>query len=251
MKRVLMMMCAMGFSVCAEPKPKAEAHLRITDDLPKLRVHPSDGYSGVFSVTNTGEVAFIVITDSEWADATRFYQEGDEEKQRYEDEYGRGKQRREEERAWARRLYEGVVQKYPASTKVLQPGESISFEYKDFTFLLPYGVPGGVYKAEMYLGNDAWAQIYITPTLYTLGAVSWNKDKTPGDFFYSKEGTNQYLYVKTDGKFKRVGEMKLGSRPEKEKDEEAVTFESPDGVKKKLTREQARQIIREREQQNQ
>ena len=145
-------------------------------------------------------------------------------------------------------MYEGVVEKYPDSVKVLQPGESVSFEYKDIRFIVPLGVHlAGIYKAEMYLGNDTWIPVHITPTLYTLYTVANN----PKDFFYSKEGTNQYLYIKTDGKFKRVGEMKLGSRPEKEKDEEAVTFESPDGVKKKLTRDQARQIIREREQQNQ
>ncbi|MCL2876882.1 MAG: hypothetical protein FWF12_11515, partial [Betaproteobacteria bacterium] len=73
-----------------------------------------------------------------------------------------------------------------------------------------------------------------------------------GDFYYSQMGTNQYLYVKTDdGKFKQASEMKLGSRPEKEKGDDTVTFVSPDDETKKLTRDQARQIVHEREQQNQ
>ena len=44
--------------------------------------------------------------------------------------------------------------------------------------------------------------------------------------------------------------MVVDSTPKKEKGEDTVTFVSPDGKLKRLTREQAAEIIREREQQN-
>ena len=244
MKKLLSMSVAISMFFCslAESKPKAEAHFRVTDDLPKqgaLR----DGYSGVFSVTNTGEIAFIVITDKEWSgEAVRFYREGDEEWQRLDDEFGQGKQKREQGRKVALDDYYLCIEKNKEMTK-LQPGESISFDCIG-VFKAPLGAPGNIYKAEMYLGNDTWVPVHITPTLGTLFAVSFKDGKPTGDFYYSQEGTNQWLYVKTDDdKFKRVSEMKLDSKPQKAKEENAVTFEALDGTKKKLTREQARQII--------
>ena len=239
---VILGILSAGVNLYSEPKPKAEGHLRIIDDLPQLKRNNTAGYRGIISITNTGEIAFAVITDEEWSEAIRFYQEGDEETQRLFDEFRGGNRRRENDRQFARRVYEGVVEKYPDSTKILQPGKGISFEYKNIVFGVPYGTPAGVYKAEVYIGYDTWVPVHITPTLYTLFAVANN----PEDFFFAKEGTNQWLYVKTDdGKFKRVSEMKPGSKPEKEKDENTVTFELPDGTKKQLTREQARQIINE------
>jgi len=252
MKRMLMIVCGImgGVSAYATPKPKADVHFRVTDDLPKLAWQPPRGYSGVFTVTNTGETAFTVISDSEWADATRFYRGANGNLQHQFDETMAGKKQRDEERMSAKMLYDGVVEKYPDSTKVLQPGESTSFEYKNITFNPSVESAGNILKAEMYLGHDTWIPVHITPSVYPLRVISWNTDKTPGDFFYSQEETNQYLYVKTDeGKFRRVSEMKVGSLPEKEKNENAVMFELPDGTKKKLALTEARRIANERTQQ--
>jgi len=77
------------------------------------------------------------------------------------------------------------------------------------------GVSSGIYKAEAYLGHDTWVPVHITPTLGTLLPIKHDSREPAGDFYYSQEGTNQYLYVKMDDKFKRAGEMSLGSRPEK------------------------------------
>ena len=229
----------------SEHKPNADVYVRITDDLPKLRTGIMLWYNGIFSVTNVGEVAFTVVTDEEWSgEVVRFYREGNEEQQRIEEVRGEEKRRKEQERKEAVNDYYFCIEKEKAS-KTLQPGENITFESK-FFFRLPPGTSGDIYKAEMYLGNDTWIPVHITPTLGTLKGVSFDRDRKLGDFYYSQEGTNQWLYVKTDdGKFKRVSEMKLGSKPEKEKDENTVTFEALDGTRKKLTREQARQIINE------
>lgn len=234
-----------AFNLCAESKPRAEAHFRVTDDLPKLHLEATTWYCGVFSVSNTGDVAFVIVTDKMlFCEAARFYREGTEEQQRVEEGLGRAGPRREAERKKAENeYYYCLEEKVP--TKTLQPGQSISFECDCF-FRMQFGTPVGVYKAEMYLGHGTWIPVHITPTLGTLFPVEMDKKGTSmGDFYYSPEGTSQYLYVKTgDGKFKRAGEMKLGSNPKKE-GEDAVTFESPDGTKKKLTRERARQIIHE------
>jgi len=237
------------FSLCAGPKPKADAHLRITGDLPKLKITPTLYYDGVFSITNTGDVAFVIVTDKDWSgETTRFYEEGDEEQQRLEDEFGRGTQRREEERREVTDFYHHVIEKYPELVKTLQPGESSTFESK-FVFRLPFNTPAGIYKAEMFLGGNTWIPVNITPTLGMLFPIERDKKGMPaGTFYYSQEGTNQYLYVKEGDKFKRASEMKLKSRPEKDDKDGAVTFDTPDGSKKRLTQEQARQVIHEREQ---
>jgi len=250
----MMILCGVMLNMInlhSEPKPNADAHFRVTEDLPKLQLGPVLWYNGILSVTNTGEVVFVVVSDKECVGETiRFYREGNEEWQRLEDESVRGKQRREQERKEAASEYYSCIEGN-ISTKTLLPGESASFECRCL-FRLPLGTPGNIYKAEMYLGHDTWIPVHITPTLGMLFATAWGKDGKPtGDFYYSQEGTNQYLYVKMDDKFKRAGEMSLGTRPEKGKDEDAVTFETPDGETKKLTRDQARQIAREREQQNQ
>jgi len=252
MKQVLAIVCGIvtGFHLYAEVKPKAEIHLRITCDLPKLRWHPPVGYSGVITVTNTGEIAFTVVTDENWSDANRFYQEGDSEWQRQYNESEMGKQRRDKDREWAKKLYAGVIQQYPDSAKVLQPGESFSFEHKNIIFGITPSMPSGVCKAEMYLGHDTWEPVHITPTIYRLTAMPLSKGQKEASFYYSKEGANQYLYVNTGEKLKRVSEIKLDSIPEKEKESDVVTFELPDGTRKKLTHAEARQIIQEREQQN-
>ena len=236
----------------SEPKPKADAYFSVTEDLPKLQTEPTLWYEGMFSVTNTGEVAFTVVTDKEWSGETiRFYLEGNEQQQRAEEERGRAQQRRKQERAWALDAYNISIEKHTETVKTLQPGESISFECRAI-FQLPFDVPGSVYKAEMCLGHDTWVPVTIAPTPSVLHPTAYGKDGKPaGDFWYAKEGTNKYLYVKAEEKFKRVAELKLDSRPEKKKDEETVTFQSPDGTRKTLTREQALEIAREREQQNQ
>jgi len=233
-------------NLLANPKPKADVHLKITDDLPKLGAL-RDGYNGICSVTNTGEVAFILVS---YKDSIRFYREENEEQQRkYENVYGLAlKRQREQERAEVKDDYYFGIEKYPETVKTLQPGESITFKCEKFYFNSPFGVSGEIYyKAEMYLGNDTWVPVHITPTLGTLLPVIHDSRDPTTDFFYSQEGTNQYLYVKVDEKFKRISEMKLGSRPRKDW-EGSVTFDTLDGTQKKLTHAEARQIIDEREQ---
>ena len=231
------------FHLYSDQKLKADVHLKITDDLPKF----GNKFSGVFSVTNTGEIAFNVVTGDWSSETTRFYLEGNEEQQRnLESVHGWAKQWRQQQREQVANDYLLGIVKYPETIKTLLPGESVTFECKSFYFGYMPSSPISLYKAEMYLGEDTWIPVHITPTLGILYAVEVNKGKPTGDFYYSQEGTNQWLYVKTDdGKFKRVSEMKLGTKPQKEKEENAVTFEALDGTKKKLTREQARQIINE------
>jgi len=245
MKKTIML-CGVLLAVpglCADPKPQADVHLTITDDLPRLGVGVK--YNGIFSITNTGSVAFSVVTNKEWStETTRFYQDGNVEAHRGAAEEWKNRHRRE-----VTDTRHFVMGRHPEDVKTLQPGESVTFESICAFYAVP-GLPSGNYKAEMYLGENTWVPVRITPTLGTLFPVTYN-GKPTGDFYYSQEGTNQYLYVKTEeGKFKRVGEMKLGSKPLKEKTEDTVTFVSPDGATKKLTRDQAREIIREREQQN-
>ena len=256
MKQAFIIMCGVALMVSnlhSESKPKADAHVRITDDLPKLRTGVMTWYNGVLSITNTGEVAFVIVTDEKCSGETiLFYQEGTEEQQRnFENVHGWGKQWREQERKEVANNYYSCIEE-EITTVTLQPGVDIALRCK-FFFRIPLGAPGGVYKAEMYLGYDTWTPVHITPTLGTLFATEFDKDGKPtGDFYYSQEGTNQFLYLKSeDGKFKRVSEMKLNSTPKKEQEEDPVTFETPDGEKKKLTNTQAKQIVHEREQKNQ
>jgi len=232
----------------AEVKPNADVYFSVTDDLPKLKTEPTLWYHGILSVTNTGDVAFVVIThEMMFCEAARFYREGDDAWQRVEDETARGKQRRESERKNSENEYYSCLEEN-VPTKMLQPGESISFECQCH-FIAPFSTPVNIYKAEMYLGHGTWVPIHITPTLgFLLPVGRGNKGMSPEDFYYSQEGTNQYLYVKEGDNFKRVSEMKLKSRPEKDDKDGALIFDMPDSTKKKLTREQARQIIHEREQ---
>ena len=252
MKR-MMILCGMVLSTLnlySEPKPKAEAHFRVTDDLPKFPTSPVIWWNGIFTVTNTGEVAFVVVTDKEWSGETiRFYLEGTEEQQLVEEARGNAKQRRDTERKEALDAFY-ICEKQNKAMTILQPSESISFECRCI-FRRPFGAPGGFYKAEMYLGRDTWGPVHITPMLGVLHPTVWGKDGKPtGDFYYSRMGTNKYLYVKMEDKFKRVGEIKLNSTPLKEEGEDAVTFELPNGAKRKLTLEQAQKIVRDREQQD-
>ena len=252
MKRMIMLSGIMSVTcnALASPLPKADVYFRITDDLPKLQTHPALWYNGIVAVTNTGEIAFIVVTDKEWSGETiRFYREGTEEEQCLEDKLWRGKNQREREegRKAAINDFYICIEKNKAML-TLQPGENVSFECQ-CVFKYQLGSPSKIYKAEMYLGHDTWVPVHITPTLGTLLPVPYN-GKSDGTFYYSQEGTNQYLYAKEGEKFKRVAEMKLKSTPLKEDKEDIVTFQSPDGTKKTLTREQAAEIIREREQQN-
>jgi len=240
-KKLIMMfgIVSTGFSMYADSLPKADVYLRITGDLPKLGTDAR--YNGVFSVTNTGEVAFTLITGGEWAFSTiRFYQEGDAERQHNENEPWRGQLQKTEEREEVIASISFCLERGHPS-KTLLPGENISFECVNFAFIAHFGTPRGVYKAEMYLGQDTWVPVHITPTLYLPRGVPTQPGKA-ADFYYTKEGTNQYLYVKMDDcKLKRLGEMKLDSTAVQEKDN-TMTFELPDGTKKKLTVTEARQL---------
>ena len=250
MKELLTMSIIVSLVCClyAENKPKADVYLSVTGDFPKFET--STKYSGFFSVTNIGEVAFTVVTHEEWSsETTWFYQEGTEEQERISVYHG-GKTQKEQDRAWVMSAYNIGIERYPETVKTLRPGESITFACRDFVFLCHFGAFGGIYKAEMYVGNDTWLPVHITPSLGNFIPV-FNNERKLGDFYYSQEGTNQYLYIKTDGEFKRVSEMKLGLSPVQE-GEDAVKFISPSGdFWQKLNRTQAKQIIHEREQQNQ
>jgi len=240
MKKLLMTICGimMGLNVCAEPhQPKADVYLKITSG-PHFGRNVT--YNGVFSVTNTGEIAFTVVTGGLWINGTiRFYREGDEEYQRRETEILKSKEREREERRDVRQMYDWSIEK-GAPTKTLQPGEGFSFECKNIIFVAPLHGSGDIFKAEIYLGHDTWVPVHIMPTLYSRIPV-YDQGKL-GNLFYSKEGTNQYLYVKMDdGEFKRVSEIKLGSKPRTD-GEDGVAFELPDGTKKKLTSTEARQL---------
>ena len=245
-------MCLTMVSVHSAEKPQADVFLEVTSERLIKHLIESVWYSGFFSVTNTGTVPFTIVIDEEWSsETTRFYREGDEKEQQIEDARGAGQRRKTQERGWVLDAYHLCFEKNKP-TKTLQPGEGASFKCKEFTFAVEYSAPAQVYKAEMYLGDDTWIPVHITPTLGTLFPIGYGKDgKATGSFWSTKAGTNRYLYVKEDDKFNRVTEVNLKTKPVKVEGEDAVTFESPDGEKKKLTRDQARQIIREREQQNQ
>jgi hypothetical protein len=239
MKQVFMIICGMILATSnlhSEPQPQADVNLRITD---YLLMRGSDfEYNGIFSITNTGEVAFTVVTGGEWlCETVRFYQEStDVEWQRKEDEFGKGKERKQRERAMTMGIYNWSLEK-GSPRKTLQPGESVSFTCENIAFILPFSTQGDTRKAEMYLGNDTWVSVHIMPTLGSIRSVSGKS----GNFFCIQEGTNQYLHVKVGESLKRASEIKLDSKPEKE-GEDTVTFELPDGTKKKITSMEARQL---------
>ena len=249
--RKLLSVCAtisLALGVCAENKPNASVSLHVTSRLP---IAPGEGCSGVFHVKNTGDVPFVVVTDDGWSSATTwFYREGNEEQQRIEEVRGFVKQWKERGRAEAASCYYFGIKSNKAA-KTLQPNETVTFECKKFYFDAMPSTPSTIYKAEMYIGNNTWVPVEISPPIGFIRNVDLREAGKDNVFVYAQEGTNQFLYLMTDDKFVRVGEMKLDSTPQKEKEENAVTFEALDGTKKKLTREQARQIIDAGEQQNQ
>jgi len=236
-----------AFYVCAEQKPNASVSLCVTSRLP---IFPGEGCSGVFTVKNTGEVPFVVVSDEEWsAVAIWFYREGNEEQQRIEEKRGYMKQWKERGRAAVASDYKSCIAKNKA-TNVLQPNESITFNCKKFYFDGMPGTPSTFYKAEMYLGNDTWVPVEISPPIGYVRHVSLRESRKDNVFVYAQEGTNQFLYLLTNGEFERISEMKLGSQPEKW-GEDAVMFDTPTGVKKRLTLAEAKQAAQQREQQNQ
>ena len=243
MKRLLSMCTTVVFVFCghAENKPNASVHLRITSRLP---IAPEEGCSGVFTVKNTGDMPFKVLTAKGWSgETTRFYRGGNEEQQQEEDEFRRGKERRKSEREEVASNYDWGIEEYPETVKTLQPNETVSFECNKFYFTVSFSSPySELYKAEMYLGDDVWVPVEISPPIGYIRHVDLRDAGKDNVFVYAQEGTNQYLYVKTGDEFKRVSEMKLGAKPQKEKEENAVTFELPDGTKKKLTVTEARQL---------
>lgn len=232
-----------AFNVRAKGTLQADVFLKVTSELPKWQADTS--YTGVFSITNTGQVPFVVITDGEWCGETvRFYREGEEKQQRIENGFGYGEQRKKRERTEVKDMYHVCLEKGRES-KILQPGDNITFECKNFYFTQQFSAPADVYKAEIYLGDDVWIPVIITPTLGTLFAVPFENGKTDVTFFYSKEGTNQYLYIKADELIKRVDEMELNSKPRQIND--IIMYNSIKGIPKKLTRDAAKKIVIDRE----
>ena len=249
----LLLMCAVveaTFCLCAETKPNASVHLLVTSRLP---IRPQEGCSGILSVTNTGMVAFSIVTAKGWSGETMlFYRGGTEEQERLQDENWGGKQWKKQAREQVKNDYYFGIEKYSETVKTLQPGEGISFESNDFYFTFSRTSSyTELYKAEMYLGHDTWVPVTISPPIGYIKHIDFSESGKDNVFVFAQEGTNQFLYLKMGEEFKRVGEIKLDSKPKKEEREDAVTFELPDGTTKKLTRDQARQIVREREQQNQ
>ena len=251
MKKLLLMctVAAWVFCLYAENKPNASVHLRVTNRLP---IRPQDGCSGVFTVTNIGKEAFQVFTGNGRSDWTmRFYRESDDPQQQDDKEKRHEKQREARERRDVVNLYHIAIEKYPEDIKTLRPMESTFWECDNIYFTLSLSSWSNIYKAEMYLGDDTWVPVTISPPIGYIRHVDLSESDKDNVFVFAQEGTNQFLYLKTEGEFKRVGEMALKSTPKKVDKENAVTFVSPDGKLKKLTREQAAEIIREREQQNQ
>lgn len=234
---------SLAFCSCAEQKPNASVSLRITSRLP---IAPQEGCSGIFTVKNTGGVTFKVVTDKEWSSVTtRFYRGGDETEQRLEDEHWRGRQRREQERAEVASDYYFCIGQNK-ETKTLQPSESISFECKSFYFTCSFSSPySEMYKAEMYLGKETWVPVAISPAIGFIRHVDLTESGKDNVLVYAREGTNQFLYLKTGEKFKRVAEMKLGVKPKYK--EGVVSFISPDGSTNEITRTDALKIIKKRE----
>ena len=249
MKKLLLACVTVSLTFClyAEQVPSASVDLRITSRLPIL---PQEGCSGVFTVKNIGTVTFDVFTGKEWsAETTRFYRDNDDARQRVEDETVQGKQRRKDERKEVAIAYYTAVKMYPEQVRTLRPEESVTFESENFYFTLATSGWADIYKAEMYLGRDTWVPVTISPAIGYVRHVDLTESGKNNVFVFAREGTNQYLYIEADnGNFDRVGEMKLGNKPKKDR-EGAVTFDTTDGTKEKLTRERARQIIHEREQQ--
>lgn len=231
----------MVLRVCAEQKPKADVFLRVTSELPMF----CTGHcSGIFTVTNTGHVPFVVITDTNRVgNMVRFYRSYEGERQRIEDEHW-NISRNIREREVVLSDYHFWLNK-KVKSKTLQPGETVMIECPFFVFE-DSGMSGGdICKAEMILGSDTWVPVCITPPVGFFLPANHLNQNIDGEFYYAKEGTNLYLYLKTDGKFKRTGEMKLDSKPKQQGD--VVTFTSPEGVQKQLNLMDAVQAIRRRE----
>ena len=186
--------------------------------------------SGIFAVTNTGHVPFFVITDTNRVgNMVRFYTSYEGERQRIEDDRW-NMDRHIRERETVLGDYHFWLNKKRVRSETLQPGETVTIECPFFVFE-DSGMSGGdTCKAEMYLGRDTWVQVCITPPVGLLLPTTHLNQNIDGEFYYAKEGTNQYLYLKTGGKFKRVGDMKLDSTPKQKGD--TVTFTSPEGCQK-------------------
>jgi hypothetical protein len=169
-----------------------------------------------------------------------FYREYEGEQQRIEEQLDRNRKNREREEVL--RDYRVWLEKM-VKTKTIQPGESMTIESPFFDF---DGGCGDTYKAEIYLGNDTWVQICITPPIGYLKQVDLGIQNGDNAFWYAKEGANQHLYLKMDGEFKRVCEIKRDTKPKHEGD--TVTFTSPEGVQKRIKLVDAKQTIHAREQ---
>lgn len=243
------MFCLLGcvFQVCFlyAQKPEADVFLRVTNERETFSTMAT--YKGVFTITNIGLVPFSVVTNvsnmglASIADMVYFYRDYDGERKRWEDEH-EGGQIKDQQRRQVIENYRNMHEK-GVKSKLLRPGESVSVECPAFGFEgLWYG---DIFKADMYLGDDTWEPVCITPTIGIMRPLSKVKGESAVVFYYSKEGTNQYLYLKLDDKFKRICEMKLGSKPKQDKD--VVIIESVDGVRKKLTRDAATRIVIDRE----
>jgi hypothetical protein len=200
------------------------------------------GYcSGNFTITNNGKTSFVIVADPENIDGSvHLYRDYEGDRQQMEDEHWGGLQRKKERREWGVSVYEHCLANNKKTLRLL-PGESATFYCEN----LHFAEGGDIYKAEMYLGDGTWAPVGILPPIGYVIKINPNNREDDDALYYSREGTNQYLYLKTGGNFKRVDEMKLGSKPKQEKD--GVTFVSPDGVQKGLTHAEAKQVVQMRE----
>ena len=232
----------MVLRMCAEQRPNADVFLRITSELPMF----CTGHcSGIFTVTNTGPVPFVVITDTNRVgNMVRFYRSYEGERQRIEDEHW-NKDRNIREREMVLSDYHFWISKNVKSI-TLQPGETVTIECPFFVFE-DSGMSGGdICKAEMSLGRDTWVPVCITPPVGLLLPTNHLNHNIDDEFYYAKEGTNQHLFLKVDGRFKRVCEIKRDTKPKQEGD--TITFTSPEGVQKKIRLVDAKQTIHAREQ---
>lgn len=244
MKRILVSLgCVLVVCLASAQKPQADVLLKI--DKEKMSFSTADTYRGVFTITNKGEVPFSVITNvsnmglAGIADMVYFYRDYDGERKRWEDERGGGQIKDQQRRQVVENYH--IMLKNGVKSRLLRPCESVTVECPEFCFEgLLYG---DVFKAEMYLGDGTWAAVCIEPAIGLMKPLVRGKGGREDAFYYSKEGTNQYLYVKKSDGFKRICEIKLDSKPKQDKD--VVIFESVDGVTNRLSRDAAERIIRE------
>ena len=220
-------------SVFAETRLNADAMLLITNSLPIL---PSGHCSGILTITNTGTMPFMVVTNLNRADMPIYFRKEFTRGQEDADDHFRGGEQRKLQQKFQLIEYYTELIKTDAARSLL-PNEHVTIPVPYFTF----EGDGEIYKSELYIGNGTWVSVNITPAIgHAKRVVGQNNS-----FWYSKEGTNQYLYLKDGNQFKRIGEMKTGTKPKATED--GVIFYLPDGSTHQVTRATAMQIIENHE----